>query len=121
MKNDFGHLMEMNLAQVWSQRDASSRMKSIETIYNVDSKLYLGYLTKGHKAINESVNKIVENLPATFTFFKLKPVDIKGNIGRLFWGLGPNIETLVVKGVDIAVFKNGKIKSIYVFLDQLVG
>jgi len=118
MNSDSALLMEENLVKVWSQRDASARMKSIQTIYTADSSLYhVGHQTMGHEAINESVNNILANMPTAFTFFKLKPVVVNNNIGRLIWGMGPNIESLVATGMDIAIFEDGKIKSLYVFLD----
>lgn len=118
MNSDLVLLMEENLAKVWSQRESSIRMKSIQTIYTADSSLYhVGHQTKGHEAINESVSNVLANIPPTFTFFKLKPVVINNNMGRLIWGMGSNIESLVATGMDIAVFEDGKIKSLYVFLD----
>lgn len=118
MSNDLALLMEENLAWVWSEREASNRMKSIQTIYTAESTLYhVGHQTTGYEAINESINNILANMPAEFSFFKLKPVVINNNVGRLIWGMGPNIESIVATGMDIAVFENRKIKSLYVFLD----
>jgi len=118
MNNNLVLLMEENLALVWSERDASKRMKSIETIYSPESTLYhVGHHTTGYEAINESVNNILANMPEEFSFFKLKPVVINNNVGRLIWGMGPNEESIVATGMDIAIFEDGKIKSLYVFLD----
>ncbi|QNL48833.1 nuclear transport factor 2 family protein [Olivibacter sp. SDN3] len=118
MNSDLALLMEENLIQVWSENNSSNRIKAIEKIYTSDSNLYhVGHQTTGHEAINESVNNILANMHAAFTFFKLKPVVINNNMGRLIWGMGPNIESLVATGMDIAVFEDGKIKSLYVFLD----
>jgi hypothetical protein len=110
--------MEENIAKVWSQRDASSRIKSIQDIYKTDSSLYhVGDEVIGHEAINESVNNILTNIPEDFIFFKLKPVVINNNMGRLIWGMGANINSLIATGMDVAIFEDGKIKSLYVFLD----
>lgn len=118
MNSALALLMDENLAWVWSERDASDRIKSIQTIYTAESTLYhVGHKTTGYEAINESVNNVLANMPEEFTFFKLKPVVINNNIGRLIWGVGPNIESIVATGMDIAVFEDGKIKSLYVFLD----
>ncbi|WP_332736800.1 hypothetical protein [Flavihumibacter sp.] len=118
MNNNLASLMEENLSRVWSERNASLRFNSIQTIYTADSSLYhTGHQISGHEAINESVNNLLADMPAAFTFFKLKPVVINNIIGRLIWGMGPNIDSLVGKGMDIAVFEEGKIKSLYVFLD----
>ncbi|PJR04082.1 nuclear transport factor 2 family protein [Avrilella dinanensis] len=111
MSNDLALLMEENLAWVWSEREASDRMKSIQTIYTAESTLYhVGHQTTGYEAINESINNILAKMPAEFNFFKLKPVVINNNVGRLIWGMGPNIESIVATGMDIAVFEEGKIQ-----------
>jgi hypothetical protein len=118
MNTDLGLLMEQNLIEVWSERDASNRMKSIKSIYAAESTLYhVGHQTTGHEAINESVNNVLANVPEEFKFFKLKPVVINNNVGRLVWGMGPASDSIVATGMDIAVFGDGKIKSLYVFLD----
>ena len=118
MNSDLTLLMEENLIQVWSERNASNRMKSIKNIYTAESTLYhVGHQTTGYEAINESVTNILANMPEEFMFFKLKPVVINNNVGRLIWGMGPNKESIVATGMDIAVFDGGKIKSLYVFLD----
>jgi hypothetical protein len=75
VNNDLALLMEENLALVWSERDASDRMKSIQAIYTADSTLY----HIGHHTINKSVNDILANMPAVFNFFKLKPVVVNNN------------------------------------------
>jgi hypothetical protein len=118
MNNDLALLMEENLAQVWSQRDASLRMKSIRSLYADDAGLYhVGHQTMGLAAINDSVSNLHSNMPREFVFFKLKPVVINNNVGRLIWGMGPNSQSPVATGMDVAVFEDGKIKSLYVFLD----
>lgn len=118
MNNDLVLLMEDNLAHVWSERDASKRLKSIQAIYTSNCDLYhVGHQLSGHEAINESVNIILANMPVKFAFFKLKPVVINNNIGRLIWGMGPNIQSITATGMDVAVFEDGKIKALYVFLD----
>lgn len=118
MNNDLSLLMEENLARVWSERDASLRMKALQNLYADDAGLYhVGHQTTGHQAINDSVSSLLSNMPREFVFFKLKPVVINNNVGRLIWGMGPNGQSPVGTGMDVAVFENGKIKSLYVFLD----
>ena len=118
MNNDLALLMEENLAQVWSQRDASLRMKSLQSLYADDAGLYhVGHQTTGLAAINDSVSNLHNNMPREFVFFKLKPVVINNNVGRLIWGMGANSESPVATGMDVAFFEDGKIKSLYVFLD----
>lgn len=118
MSNDLGLLMEENLMQVWNERNSSNRIKAIQRIYTTESSLYhVGHQTTGLDAINESVSNVLVNIPEAFSFFKLKPVIINNDIGRLIWGMGPSKESITATGMDIAVFEDGKIKSLYVFLD----
>ncbi|WP_316635063.1 nuclear transport factor 2 family protein [uncultured Flavobacterium sp.] len=122
MENALVNLMEENLARVWSERDAVKRLEAIENIYTSDSALYhVGDQTNGREAINKSITSTLANMPADFIFFKLKPVVINNNVGRLIWGVGPNAQSLVATGMDIVVFESGKIKSLYVFLDGQDG
>jgi hypothetical protein len=48
----------------------------------------------------------------------MKPVIINNSIGRLIWGAGPAGQPPVATGMDIVHFENGKIRSLYVFLDN---
>jgi len=119
MSNTLSQLMEDNLNQVWSERDADRRMKAIDNIYAKDSALYhVNDKTEGNEAINRSVSNTLNSMPEEFIFTKLKPVVINNNIGRLIWGVGPKGKPPVATGMDVAIFENGKIRSLYVFLDN---
>ena len=119
MENELTNLLEKNLKQVWSERDEVRRMKTIESIYANGSILYhVGHKTEGLEAINKSATAVLSNMPPNFVFTKLKPIIINNNIGRAIWGVGPEGQAPVAAGMDIAYFENGKIKSLYVFLDS---
>jgi hypothetical protein len=118
MKDKLAQLMEDNLQQVWSERDDARRLKAIGKIYSKASVLYhVGDKTEGLEAINKSAGAVLSSMPANFVFTKLKPVIINNSIGRLIWGVGPEGQEPVATGMDIAHFEEGKIKSLYVFLD----
>jgi hypothetical protein len=118
MNDTLAKVMEENLEQVWGERNAAHRIKAIAKIYVKNSALYhLNHKTKGNDAINVSVSNTLSRMPEDFIFSKLRPVAVINNIGRLFWGVGPKDKPPIVTGMDLAVFKNGKIKSLYVFLD----
>ena len=119
MNNDLAQLMEENLRRVWSERNAELRRKALEDIYAKDSTLFeVGLVISGYDAINDQVSQIVNPMPTAFVFTRLKPVIINNNIGRLIWGVGPKGQPPVTTGMDVAVFENGRIKSLYVFLDN---
>jgi hypothetical protein len=119
MENSLVQLMEENLIQVWGELDEVRRIKALENIYAKDSTLFeVGEVITGYDLINKAVSHVVNGLPPHFVFTKLKPVIINNNVGRLVWGIGPEGEAPVATGMDIAVFENDKIKSLYVFLDK---
>jgi hypothetical protein len=94
-------------------------MKALESIYAKDSTLFeVGEAITGYDAINDKVSNTVKNMPPDFVFTRLKPVIINNNAGRLVWGLGPKDKPPVATGMDVAVFEDGKIRSLYVFLDS---
>jgi hypothetical protein len=112
-------LMEEHLTRVWSERNPVSRLKALDTLYAKDSILYeVGEIISGHEAINNKVSGIVGSIPPDFIFTMMKPIIINNNAGRLLWGLGPKGKTPVSTGTDIAIFENGKIKLLYVFIDE---
>ncbi|MGS2737897.1 nuclear transport factor 2 family protein [Sinomicrobium sp. M5D2P17] len=111
-------MMEKNLKYVWSERNSTLRLKAIENLYADNSGLFhVGHQAHGHKAINESVSEVLQQMPESFVFSLLKPVVINNDIGRLLWGVGPEGKPPVQKGMDIVVFEHDKIKALYVFLD----
>jgi uncharacterized membrane protein len=94
-------------------------MKAIQNIYSDASILYhVESKTVGMDAINKSVTGVLSNMPPNFVFTKLKPVIINNSVGRLIWGVGLAGQAPVATGMDIAHFEKGKIKSLYVFLDN---
>jgi hypothetical protein len=117
--NVLAQLMEENLQQIWSERNADRRMTALESIYAKDSTLFeVGEIIMGYEAINNAVSRLVNGMPPDFIFTRLKPVIINNNAGRLVWGVGPKGSPPVATGMDVAIFENGKIKSLYVFLDS---
>tara|TARA_Y100001001_G_scaffold34816_1_gene28908 strand:+ start:164 stop:535 length:372 start_codon:yes stop_codon:yes gene_type:complete len=111
-------IMEENLKRVWSERDSVTRLKAIDDLYVSNSALFhVGHQTYGHHGINDSVTEVLKQMPDGFVFRLLKPVVINNDIGRLVWGVGPEGKAPVETGMDIAVFQNGKIQALYVFLD----
>jgi hypothetical protein len=119
MNNELAGLMENNLQHVWSERDADRRKNVLESIYAKNSTLFeVDEKISGYDAINAKISNTVNGMPANFVFTRLKPIIINNNVGRLIWGLGPKDQPPVATGMDIAVFESGRIKSLYVFLDN---
>ncbi len=114
-----GELLEQNLYQVMNERDSAKRRTAMENIYTADATFFeVDEVATGYEAVNAIIESILEKMPAEFVFHTTKPVMENHNVGRLSWGVGPANGPDVVTGTDIALFKDGRIQALYVFLDK---
>lgn len=119
MEKELAQLLEDNLEQVFGAQDEARRMAAIKRIYSKDFTVFeVSGLVTGYDALANHVKAILKNLPPDFVFRKIKPVIINNNVGRMVWGVGPEGKDPVATGMDIVHFEEGKIKSLYVFLDN---
>ncbi len=119
MKNVLAEVMEESLQQVWSEHDANRRINAIESLYAKDFTVFeVDEVITSYDALNRKVSNTLNGMPPDFIFTKLKPVIINNNVGRMVWGLGPKDKAVIATGMDVVIFENGKIKSLYVFLDS---
>lgn len=117
MSNTLAQLMEKNLQEVWSERDSARRETAMKNIYATDCTLFEeDEVIHGYDAINAKIESTLNKMPADFVFRVVNPVRVNHNVGRLAWSIGPAGGTPVATGMDIALFENGQIKSLYVFL-----
>lgn len=116
--NTFAAIMEKNLDEVWNQRDPQQRLTAIQSLYLGDATLYeMGAEISGHEAINDKVTELLNSLPPDFMFRKQHDGAVNGNMGRLLWGLGAEGQAPAQLGMDVVLFEDGRIRSLYVFLD----
>jgi len=119
MENKLEQLLVQHLNQIWNQRDEVLRTKAIESVYAKDISLFeVGEKLTGYDAVNRKVSTLLGNFPPIFSINQLKPIAINNNVGKLVWGVGPQGAPPVATGTDIVFFEDGKIKSLYIFLDS---
>jgi SnoaL-like domain len=117
---DYDGLMQANLHRVFGEHDAGRRLEAIREIYAEDAVLNEPHASaKGHIAICEAVTALLSSLPPSFVFRALSPAIGHHGIGRLKWSSGPQGGPVAVTGMDIAHFENGRIHSLFVFLDPI--
>src|ERR1700687_4383634 len=115
---DYNRLMQANLMRVFNERDAGRRIVAIRELYAEDAVLYEPDASaKGHTAISEAVTALLSHLPPIFVFSAAGPAIGHHNIGRLRWRSGPPDGPVAVAGMDVAHFEQGRIHSLYVFLE----
>lgn len=115
---DYNGQMQANLDRVFGQHDAQRRLEAIRELYAADAVLNEPHTSaKGHEAINQAVTELLGSLPANFVFSARGPADGHHGIGYLKWSSGPAGGPAAVNGMDIAHFENGRIQSLFVFLE----
>lgn len=116
---NYNDLMQAHLTRVFNERDSARRLEAITEIYTDDAVLYEppNASAKGHLAINEAVNELLEHMPPNFAFAPLGVAVGHHGVGRLRWQGGPSDGSIIVTGMDVAHFVEGCIHSLYVFID----
>jgi hypothetical protein len=116
---DYDRLMRANLASVFNERDAGTRIRAIGELYAEGAVLYEPPDTaaEGHAAISEAVTRLLASLPPDFAFTASGPALGHHGIGRLRWQAGPPNGPVAVNGMDVAQFQDGRIHSLYVFIE----
>ncbi len=113
-------LLEDSLLRIWNDREAESRLKSMQEVYAADIAFYESNDSPafiGHQAINELIGRLQAQWPAGFKFELLQPGRANHHIQEIQWRLGEDGEPPVATGSDIAIIADGKISALYLFLD----
>jgi hypothetical protein len=113
-------LMHRNVLEVFGERDSERRKSVISELYTEDcifNDFETDDQTVGRDALNARVEHLLEGAPG-FVFRLAGPAQVIHDLGRVPWHFGPNEATPVVTGMDVAVFEQGRIASIYAFIDQ---
>jgi hypothetical protein len=112
-------LLNRNLQEVFGEGDATRRRAAIEELYTEDCVLYV---PPGNFVGRAAVDKFAGDLRATHPHFVYTPhgePQALHNAGRLAWGSGPPGEAPDYTGLDVIIVRDGKIATLYVFLDSL--
>jgi hypothetical protein len=116
-------LMERNVLEVFGERDSERRKSVINELYTEDctfSDFETDDRSVGREALNAKVKHLLEGTPG-FVFRLTGPAQVIQDLGRVQWHYGPNGAAPVVIGTDVAVFKHGRICSLYAFIDKAPG
>ena len=113
-----GQLMERNVLEVFGERDFGRRKSVIDELYTENCTFFeTDDQIVGRDALNAKVEQILKEAPG-FAFRLAGPAEVNHDVGRARWHFGPNGAAPVVIGMDVAVFKHGRICSLYAFLDK---
>jgi hypothetical protein len=117
-----GHLMDRNVSEVFGERDPGRRGQAIAELYADDCALYdADGEAIGQAAVSDRVGRILGESPPGFAFSPVSPAEVIHDLGRLRWQTGPAGAPPVASGTDVAVFANGKIRTLYTFIETPVA
>lgn len=115
-------LLQANLKRVFNERDAGRRGKAIQDLYAPDATFYEQEAKySGTEAIARAVTQLLAALPPTLMFSLAAPAMQNHDMGKLLWKGHLPDGTAVVTGTDIAEVKEGRIRSLHVFIDAAVS
>lgn len=118
MTDTLARLLERNLVEVFGERNSERRTRAIQEIYSEDCTFFeANQRSTGRNALNAKVAVLLDGAPE-FVFSQAGTAQVTHDLGRLPWHFGPPNARPVVKGMDIALFENGRIRSLYTFLDE---
>jgi hypothetical protein len=113
--------MERNVLEVFGQRDSERRKSVINELYADNCTFFeADDQIVGRDALSIKVESLLKEAPG-FVFRLAGPAEVNHDLGRARWHFGPNGTAPVVTGMDVAVFKQGRISALYAFLDKAPG
>ena len=119
MNGRIEELLHRNLQEVFGEGDVTRRRAAIEELYTEDCALYV---PPGTFVGQGALDKFAGDLRAThphFVYTSHGEAQALHNAGRLAWGSGPRVETPDYTGLDVIIVRDGKIATLYVFLDSM--
>ena len=113
---EIAELMRANLLDVFGERDPERRRAAIARTYHPDVVFSVGDdKSIGHEALDAAVKDILDGAP-DFAFSPDGDILVNDDLGYLAWKLGPEGAPPVVRGLDIALVRDGLIVRLYTFL-----
>ena len=104
---------------LWNERVGGRRRELLSESWTADAS-YVDPLMKGDG--RDGIDALIAGVQQRFPDFKFTLIGEPNGYGdqlRFQWGLGPDGVDSPIKGTDFAVLKEGRIRSITGFLDQV--
>ncbi|SDT16745.1 nuclear transport factor 2 family protein [Bradyrhizobium canariense] len=105
---------------LWNERAADRRREILKANWTDDAK-YVDPLMSGDG--RDGVDALIAGVQQRFPDFRFQLIGEPNGYGdhvRFSWGLGPDGADSPIKGTDFAVLRDGRIRSITGFLDQVL-
>ena len=121
MAKTIENLLTRNLLEVFGERDTVKRRSAIAALWAEDGVFadpYGRYV--GHTALNDAVSQLHARFPG-FVFTPIGAPQSFYDVGRQAWGHGPVDEPPKITGLDVITVRDGRIVTLYAFIDTPVS
>ncbi|MBE9179284.1 nuclear transport factor 2 family protein [Oculatella sp. LEGE 06141] len=110
-------LLERNLLEVFNNNNAANRREVIAELWADDCVFVAPEgIHRGRQEIDETVGGLLAQFPR-YQFAVDRPAQGQHGVGRLSWIYGPPEEPRRITGEDIGIIKDGKLTTLYAFID----
>lgn len=108
-----------NYIDLWNERAPGRRREMLAASWTSDAS-YVDPLMSGDG--HDGVDALISGVQQRFPDFRFRLIGEANGFGdhlRFSWGLGPDGTDSPIKGTDFAILRDGRIRSITGFLDQV--
>ena len=110
-------LLEQNLLSVFNQRDARKRKDALKQLWAADGVLWSAEGTYiGLRAIEQAAGALLRKYPE-YSFTPIGESDEIPEAARIRWAFGAVGSSPAITGMDVVMASNGRIVSMFRFLD----
>lgn len=110
-------LVRRNVTEIFNADDDARRRQLIEAFYHSDAGFYDAEGTAtGYDEIERTVRGLHERTTGLTFSVAIEPTVVE-DLARISWALSPPEGLPVTTGMDLALVRDGRISSLYTFLD----
>ena len=117
MERNLAYLLPENLHRVFEETDLDKRKAAIADLWDGDG-IFIDPegVHQGPEEISAAATAVQHQFPGS-VFTVISPIRENFGVGCVSWELGPPGGAALVKGIDVGRMKDGKLVTLYVFID----
>jgi len=119
MPNPQETLLVRNVTEVFNERDEAKRLSIMQELYDPDAVFYEtnDAIFRGIEKVNARVTDVLKTISPELLFRASGLQEQNNDVVRVPWILSGPDGKVALSGMDIAKVEDGKIASLYMFID----
>ena len=112
-----------NIFEVFNERDGQKRLSLMKALYREDAVFHESNDASfvGLEVINNRVTEVLGTIAPDLLFRPAAAEESNHDVSRVAWTLSKSGGPVVLSGMDIGVLRDGKIATLYMFVDPPVA